>query len=139
MHTLDRDPMISPDAPLPGRSRRRSGAATRSARSWLPGAVALLALVTAAVCVRADAAESTAPRFDATTLDSFARSYEAIITTLPAADVPGLELAVERTLRYYALTTGRSLGPADLINLFGGKTAEQVVATAPSPDDPTLS
>jgi len=78
-------------------------------------------------------------RFDATTIDSFARSYDAIVATLPANDVPSLELAVERTLRYYALTTGRSLGPADLVNLFGGKTAEQVVAAAPAPDDPTLA
>ena len=138
MHTLDCDPSHFPDAAAQGRSRRRSGAATRSVRSWLLGAIASLPLVAAGVSVRAEAADIAAPRFDATTVDSFFRSYEAIIATLPADAVPALELAVERTLRYYALTTGRSLGPADLISLFGGKTADQVVAAAPLPDDPTL-
>ncbi len=53
--------------------------------------------------------------------------------------MPRLELAVERTLRCYALTTGRVLGQADLVNLFGGKTADEVVASAPPASDPTLS
>ena len=137
MQTLNRNSMHGADA-LCGEARS-PGAPARTDRVWLAGALALLLLVAAAMSLRADAAEGAAARFDATSIDSFARSYEAIVAALPASEVPRLELAVERTLRYYALTTGRSLGQADLINLFGGKTADQVVASAPLPDDPTLS
>jgi hypothetical protein len=139
VHTLDRNPLNLPDATPQGRSWRPSGAVARIVGIALLGAIASLPVGAAGVPMRAGAAESAAPQFDATTADSFARSYQAIVATLPAGDVPSLELAIERTLRYYALTTGGNLGQADLINLFGGKTADQVIASAPSSDDSTLS
>lgn len=108
-------------------------------RGWLAGACALLLLAAAAASLRADAGEMATLRFDATSVETFASSYRGIVAALPEKDVPRLELAVERTLRYYALTTGRVLGQADLVNLFGGKTADEVVASAPSASDPTLS
>jgi hypothetical protein len=137
--TFDRNPMNCPDATPQGRSRRRSGAVARIAGIGLLGTIASLPVGAAGVPMRAGAADSAAPQFDATSADSFARSYQAIVATLPASEVPSLELAIERTLRYYALTTGGNLGQADLNNLFGGKTADQVVASAPSSDDATLS
>ena len=136
VRTLNRNSMNGADG-LCG-DAHPPGAAARTGRVWLAGALALLLLVASALSLRADAAESAVTRFDATSVDSFARSYEAIVAALPAREVPRLELAVERTLRYYALTTGRNLGQTDLINLFGGKTADQVVAAAPLPDDPAL-
>ena len=134
MHALERDPINLARSPL-ARGAQRAPAA----RTWLLGACALLLLVAASVALRAEAAEGAALRFDATSADSFEASYAAIIATLPESRVPVLELAVERTLRYYALTSGRSLEPADLLTLFGGKTAAEVVAAAPPADDPILS
>jgi hypothetical protein len=139
VHMFDRNPLNHPDATPQGGSWRLSGAVARIASICLLGATASLPVGAAGVPMSAGATETAAPQFDATTADSFARSYQAIVAALPAGEVPSLELAIERTLRYYALTTGGNLSQADLINLFGGKTAGQVVASAPLPDDPTLS
>jgi hypothetical protein len=79
-----------------------------------------------------------ARRFDATTVDRFSQSYQAIVATLPAGEVPRLDVAVEQTLRSYALASGRALSEADLRRLFDGKNAEQVLASAPRPDGPAL-
>jgi hypothetical protein len=139
VHTLDRNPLICPHATPHSRPRRPFGVVARIAGIWLLGAIASLPAGATGVPMKEAAAESAAPQFDASTADGFARSYQAIVAALPAGDVSSLELAIERTLRYYALTTGGNLGQADLINLFDGKTAGQIIASAPSPDDSTLS
>jgi len=80
-----------------------------------------------------------AARFDATSVETFHRSYANVVGSIPAAEVVPLELAVEKIIRTYALATGQPPAQSDLVRKFDGKTAPQIVALADRLDSPTLS
>ncbi len=136
MFTPDSDPMIERHVAGKTPSQRHAGVAAKSLCAALLGLTASLAVTAAAG--PSNVAAAVARHFDATTVDRFSKSYQAIVATLPAGEAPRLEVAVEQTLRSYALASGRALRDADLRRLFDGKTAEQVVASAPRPDSPAL-
>jgi hypothetical protein len=139
LNTPDLDPTVAVEPSPSGwlEPKLRSRGAIRRQEQIV--AIAIVAVVAAGLMTLVSHGLGGNVRFDATSEDAFARSYQEIVRTIPAGDVEPLELAVEKIVRFYALVTGRPPTLADLTRKFDGKTAREVIEQARRLENPALS
>jgi hypothetical protein len=139
LNTPDLDPTVVVEPPPRGWLEPKLWSRGSIRRQEQIVAIAIVAVVAAGLMTLVSHGLTGNARFDATSEDAFARSYQQIVRTIPAGDVEPLELAVEKIVRFYALATGRPPSLADLMRKFDGKTPRQIIEQARQLENPALS